>query len=414
MSARFAVLTSGSLSLTQSIVTLLRRDFDRGEGLAKAPSMYDAARVIGEQVRRVGELDRDVLERDDYKFNVHLLLGGQVKGGKPELYLIYPQGNPLMASEDSPYLQIGETKYGRPILDRGIRFDKTTLEEAAKYALLSLDSTMKSNVTVGPPVDLLAYSADELNITRQRRFAENDPDLMKIRVRWEQSLRQAVLRLPDLRFRSADNKAAAQEETIQLVEPNPSDTPGRRSTTTDVAATNFPIANFAVANIAAIECAAIETTVNPTACPAPGRIAKLVRPVRREGIADRIDAVLPLQVSRLFSLFLQLPDVRNVQPARLDELDDPPQLIPVKPNAMGRALVDDDAAGVAEVEAVHEPAALRTRTVANRARDDFVLHRRLLHRAHPPAVRHRRRSDQMPRCPPRSRNTCGIPVAASP
>ena len=94
-----------------------------------------------------------------------------MKGEPPKLILIYPQGNPLQATEDSPYLQIGETKYGRPILDRGIRFDQTTLEEAAKYALLSMDSTMKSNVTVGPPVDLLAYSSDELEITRHRRFA---------------------------------------------------------------------------------------------------------------------------------------------------------------------------------------------------------------------------------------------------
>src|SRR6185295_1469532 len=180
---------------------LLHRDFDAGRGLATAPSMYDAARAVGEQFRRVASLDRDALERDDYKFNVHLLLGGQVKGGPPELYLIYPQGNPLAATEDSPYLQIGETKYGRPILDRGIRFDRTTLEEAAKYALLSLDSTMKSNVTVGPPIDLVAYHTDELDVTRQRRFAENDPDLAKIRVRWEQLLRTAVLRLPELRFR---------------------------------------------------------------------------------------------------------------------------------------------------------------------------------------------------------------------
>ena len=102
--------------------------------------------------------------------------------------MIYPQGNPLQASNESPYLQIGETKYGRPILDRGIRFDKTTLEEAAKYALLSMDSTMKSNVTVGPPVDLLAYSVDELDITRHRRFPDDDPDLIKIRTRWETSL----------------------------------------------------------------------------------------------------------------------------------------------------------------------------------------------------------------------------------
>src|SRR5437867_246012 len=157
----FVLLASGSLSLTQSVVTLLRRDFDAGRGLAMAPSLYDAARVIGEQVRHVSDIDRAALERDDYRFNVHLLLGGQIRGEQPNLYLVYPQGNPLMATEDSPYLQIGECKYGRPILDRGIRYDRTTLEEAAKYALISLDSTMRSNVTVGPPIDLVAYAADE-------------------------------------------------------------------------------------------------------------------------------------------------------------------------------------------------------------------------------------------------------------
>src|SRR5947208_6951379 len=223
----FVLLASGSLSLTQSVVTLLRRDFDAGKGLALAPSLYDAARAIGEQVRRVSDIDRAALERDDYKFNVHLLLGGQVKGQPPNLMLIYPQGNPLQASEDSPFLQIGETKYGRPILDRGIRFDRTTLEEAAKYALLSMDSTMKSNVTVGPPIDLLAYGVDELEITRQRRFTANDPDLVKIGVRWEQALRQAVARLPQIRFRVGHDSGqpqSPQEESIVLVEPpNPSD-----------------------------------------------------------------------------------------------------------------------------------------------------------------------------------------------
>src|ERR671912_2213173 len=192
----FVLLASGSLSLTQSIVTLLREDFDAGGGLATANSMYEAARVVGEQVRKVSELDRAALERDEYRFNVHLILGGQERGEKPDLFMIYPQGNPLQATEDSPYLQIGETKYGRPILDRGIRFEKTTLEEAAKYALLSLDSTMRSNVTVGPPIDLLAYGVDELEITRRRRFAAGDPDLVKIGMRWEQALRQAVARLP--------------------------------------------------------------------------------------------------------------------------------------------------------------------------------------------------------------------------
>lgn len=215
----FVVLASGSLSLTQSIVTLLRKDFDAGKGLATAKSMYEAARVIGEQVRKVSELDRAALERDEYRFNVHLILGGQVKGEKLDLFLVYPQGNPLQATEDSPYLQIGETKYGRPILDRGIRFDQTTLEEAAKYALLSMDSTMKSNVTVGPPIDLIALQPDELSIRLQHRFADNDPSLVKIRTRWEQALRQAVLKLPNIRFKiQPDTPAGPAQESIELVD----------------------------------------------------------------------------------------------------------------------------------------------------------------------------------------------------
>ena len=217
----FILLSSGSLSCTQSVITLLRRDFEEGKGLAQAPSLYDAARVIGEEIRRVSDMDRAALERDEFKFNVNLILGGQVRGESPGLFLIYPQGNPLQASEDSPYLQIGETKYGRPILDRGIRFEKTSLEEAAKYALLSLDSTMRSNVTVGPPIDLLAYGVDELAITRQRRFAATDPDLVKIGVRWQQALRQAVARLPQIRFRVGPetDSESADDESIVLVEP---------------------------------------------------------------------------------------------------------------------------------------------------------------------------------------------------
>jgi putative proteasome-type protease len=196
----FVILTSGSVSLTQSVITLLRRDFEHGRGLAVAPSLYDAARILGDQVRRVSELDRAALELDKFQFNVNLLLGGQVGREPPNLYLIYPQGNPLAATEDSPYLQIGESKYGRPILDRGVRYDRTTLEEAAKYALISMDSTMRSNVTVGPPIDLLLYRTDELRITRQRRFDAKDPDLREIRENWEQALRRAVMELPAVRF----------------------------------------------------------------------------------------------------------------------------------------------------------------------------------------------------------------------
>ena len=178
---------------------MLRKDFDRGEGLAIVSSMYDAARVIGDQVRCVAQLDREALAQDDFNFNVNLLLGGQIRGEKHDLYLIYPQGNPLCASEDSPYLQIGECKYGRPILDRGVRYDHTTLEEAAKYALISLDSTMRSNVTVGPPIDLLIYPTDSFSIDRYRRFTDKDPDLLDIHSRWERALRGAVQDLPPIK-----------------------------------------------------------------------------------------------------------------------------------------------------------------------------------------------------------------------
>lgn len=200
----FVALTSGSLSCSQSIVTLLRKDFDLGHGLAATGSMYDAARAVGEQVRYVAELDRKALEQSEYKFNVHIILAGQIRGQPHDLYLIYPQGNPLRATEDSPYLQVGECKYGRPILDRGVRHDKTTLEDAARYALISLDSTMRSNVTVGPPIDLLVYGRDEFKLDRYRRFPERDPDLLAIHAQWEQALRQAVQALPPVRLGSEE------------------------------------------------------------------------------------------------------------------------------------------------------------------------------------------------------------------
>ena len=196
----FALLVSGSLSLSQSVIALLNKDFERGEGLAAATSMYEAAREVGNQVRRVSDMDRAALERDDFKFNVNLVLGGQIQGQRHDLFMIYPQGNPLAATEDSPYLQIGEVKYGRPILDRGIVYDRTTLEEAAKYAVLSLDSTMRSNVTVGPPLDLLLYAEGDLDILRQRRFADNDPDLRAVHQQWDETLRKGVHDLPPIRF----------------------------------------------------------------------------------------------------------------------------------------------------------------------------------------------------------------------
>lgn len=215
----FVILTTGSLSLSQSIITLLRQDFDKGLGLAAAPSFYDAARVAGDMVRLVSGLDRAALEKDNFKFNVNLLLGGQIKGQPPQLYLIYPQGNPLRSTPDSPYLQIGESKYGRPVLDRGISYETTLVEQAAKYALLSLDSTMRSNATVGPPIDLLVYAPDDLDIKRKRRFHAQDPDLIEIHTTWEKALRKAVHELPEISFNEASTAAAVKAAAAQAVQP---------------------------------------------------------------------------------------------------------------------------------------------------------------------------------------------------
>lgn len=196
----FTILSSGSLSLTQSVMTRLEQEFRAGVGLATAANFYDAARCVGGHVRDVATLDREYLERDKIGFAVNLLVGGQIRGEPPQLYMVYAQGNPLRCTRLSPFLQIGESKYGRPILDRGIRFGETTLEQAAQYALISLDSTMRSNVAVGPPIDLLVYGNDDFSVRRYRRLEASDPDLVEIRSSWELALRKAIGMLPKVDF----------------------------------------------------------------------------------------------------------------------------------------------------------------------------------------------------------------------
>jgi len=196
----FTLLSSGSLSLTQSIMTRLEQEFRAGEGLVRAANFYEAARCVGRIVREMAELDRPFMERDGIAFAVNFLLGGQIRGEDPQIYMIYAQGNPLRCTRSSPFLQIGESKYGRPILDRGIRYDETTLEEAVKYALISLDSTMRSNVAVGPPIDLLVYAAGDYAVRRYRRFGVPDEELGGIRASWERELRRAMQLLPEIGF----------------------------------------------------------------------------------------------------------------------------------------------------------------------------------------------------------------------
>jgi len=210
----FVVLSSGSLSLSQSVLNLVRDGWVAGEGLAHARSIYEAARELGEYVRQVAEMDRAALERDNYSFNVHLLLGGQVRGEAPGLYMIYPQGNPISATEESPFLQLGEYKYGRPLLDRGVVYESTSLMVAAKYALLSFDATMRSNGAIGPPIELLLYRKDSLVLDCYRKFTYGDAELQAIHGRWEQSLRRAVEDLPDLHFACTPAEEAAQRVLI--------------------------------------------------------------------------------------------------------------------------------------------------------------------------------------------------------
>lgn len=198
----FTLLSSGSLSLTQSIITRIEQEFHSGAGLVTSDSFYEAARCVGRHVREVTGLDRPFMERDGISSAVNFLLGGQIAGESPQVYMIYAQGNPLRATRSSPFLQIGESKYGRPILDRGIRYAETSLEQAVKYAVISIDSTMRSNVAVGPPIDLLVYANDDFRVRRYRRFGVPDAELSEIRSSWEQELRRAIGSLPEITFAS--------------------------------------------------------------------------------------------------------------------------------------------------------------------------------------------------------------------
>jgi putative proteasome-type protease len=191
--------TSGNLSITQSVLHLLQQDLKINdiENLHNLPSLYEIARYIGNKIRIIQERDRPSLEQDGIDFHCSILLGGQLPGEPPELYLIYTQGNFIRATPETPFLQIGETKYGKPILDRTITFD-TPLEAVAKCALLSIDSTMKSNISVGPPINLVMYESDSFQIRYQLRLRLGDPYLAKIRKLWEGSLRSAFEQMPNV------------------------------------------------------------------------------------------------------------------------------------------------------------------------------------------------------------------------
>lgn len=193
--------TSGNLSMTQGVMRSLRQALKTEEepNLFTLPTMYDVVRYIGDTMRTIQERDRPWLDKDNIDIGCNILVGGQVSGEVPELYLMYPQGNFIQATEETPFLQIGETKYGKPILDRTINFE-TSLSAVAKCVLLSIDSTMKSNISVGPPIDITMYEADTFEVRHHLQLPLGDPYLAKIRKLWEVSLRRAFEDMPDIEW----------------------------------------------------------------------------------------------------------------------------------------------------------------------------------------------------------------------
>ena len=195
------ICVSGSLSVSQGVLTRLNRDIQNQleSNLHTLPTMYDIAGYIGNKSREIQDLDRPWLEKDNIDYSCNFLLGGQIKGEEPQLYLVYPQGNFIQATRETPFLQIGETKYGKPIIDRTITYN-TSLEDVAKCALLSIDSTMKSNISVGPPVNLVMYRTDSFNIHNTLELRIGAPYIAKIRKLWEESVRQAFEAMPEIEW----------------------------------------------------------------------------------------------------------------------------------------------------------------------------------------------------------------------
>lgn len=191
--------TSGNLAVSQAVLTLLG---DRLGASGDAPhllnceSLFDAARLVGDAIRDVFARDAEAFKTFGIEFNPALILGGQIKGERPRLFNIYAAGNFVEASPDTTYFQIGEAKYGKPIVDRVLR-RSSSLNEAAKCALISMDSTIRSNLSVGLPLDLVIARRDQLSVARHISIDADNAYFQSIRTRWGEALRHAFAALPE-------------------------------------------------------------------------------------------------------------------------------------------------------------------------------------------------------------------------
>jgi putative proteasome-type protease len=198
------LMSAGNLAITQAVINLLHEppgaakpgDAAEPPRLYQAKNLFNAARVIGEALREIHDRDAEMLKEHGHEFNATFILGGQIAGEEPRLFHIYSAGNFIESSIDTPYFQIGESKYGKPIIDRVVT-RSSSLAQAAKCALVSMDSTIRSNLSVGPPLDLAIVRRDELKIATHLSI-DNDNEYFKmIRTRWGFALQEVFAELPN-------------------------------------------------------------------------------------------------------------------------------------------------------------------------------------------------------------------------
>ncbi|TKT72597.1 peptidase [Afipia massiliensis] len=195
-----AIATAGNLALTQSVISTLNEGVENPETgeretLMNAPTMFQAAQRIGRAIRSVHALEGSALRAEDISFDVSFLFGGQIKGARMRLFMVYTAGNFIECTTDTPYLQIGEHKYGKPVLDRAISYD-VDLYDALKVGLVSMDSTMRSNLGVGMPIDILLVRPDALDADLNYRIEAGEPYFHDLRSRWSAALRAAHQNIP--------------------------------------------------------------------------------------------------------------------------------------------------------------------------------------------------------------------------
>jgi putative proteasome-type protease len=192
------ILTAGNLSVTQTVIAKLRHEMARengGDSIMHADTMLEVAEIVGRTLNDVYVEIGDRMERTKYSASASMLLAGQRLGGAMRLFLVYPEGNFIEATDDTPYLQIGEHKYGKPILDRVVR-PSTSLEDGRKAVLISMDSTLRSNLSVGMPLDLLTIRRNDYRVGTRERIEPGDPTFAAMSDAWSQALRDGFANLP--------------------------------------------------------------------------------------------------------------------------------------------------------------------------------------------------------------------------